>query len=186
MACWFGMYEIVACLVKHKATININIKCKLLGMSPIHYAVCSENPSIVTLLCDHGADVNIIDNRKRTALHYVALLGSIEILRLLIKRKVEMEVPDENGHTPVDIVYESEEYDMLLIMTNNGADISKFYNEEWNGKLRKLKDNEDDDSDTSTSSPDFYGFYPTQKRKKMILRDSLKNSILKNGKQILP
>jgi ankyrin repeat protein len=182
IACWYGKTDAVACLVGHKATINV--QCKPHGMSPLHYAVCGESPSVVSILCENEADVNILDLRKRAPLHYVAMLGSPEMLRIFIKRRVNMEPPDENGKTPVDIVYDKEEFDMLVIMSNNGADISKFYNEEWNIKLRKRSKEADEEEESGdASSTDFYGFYPSLKRKKNDPQREIKKIHVKKWKQ---
>jgi len=181
-AAWFGLKEAVQALIKCNA--NIDVQCKPYGMSAAHYAVCSENTAVLSVLSESNANINIQDIRKRTPLHYVAMLCSLELLRVLIKRKVEMEIPDEDGRSPTDIVYEHDDYDLLLIMTNNGADISKFYDEAWNEKLRKVKEGEDEEEDDSdTNSTDFYGFYPSQKRKKNEPQRDIKNRHVKKWKR---
>jgi len=136
------------------------------------------------LLCEKGADINIPDHRKRSPLHYAAMIGSIEFLRTFIKRDVDMDAQDENGMSPLDIVYDREFYEMLIVMTNNGADISKFYDEEWNIKLRTQNrfDNEED-TETDTTSVDPYGFYPHQKRRRNNAQRSIKNVHIKKWKQ---
>lgn len=50
---------------------QIDLKC-IGGKTPLMWAVHTRNKNMVHLLLDHGADVNIEDSRRLTALHYAA------------------------------------------------------------------------------------------------------------------
>lgn len=69
--------------------------------TPLHLAVRNRYLEIVRQLLACGADVNLQDENGRTALHYTAIIGDIEIARLLMKGKPKPNptLRDRDGNT---------------------------------------------------------------------------------------
>jgi len=60
-----------------------------------------ESPEKVRLLLKHGAPVNAIGPRGRTALHYAAAGGHAAVIRVLLEHGAETALRDESGATPL-------------------------------------------------------------------------------------
>ena len=57
----------------------------LLGLAPVHLALCSKNSDCLRLLQQCGADMNIMDARSgRTALHHSVDIGDLTMAGVLI------------------------------------------------------------------------------------------------------
>ncbi|KAF0726746.1 hypothetical protein Ae201684_015142 [Aphanomyces euteiches] len=60
----------------------------------------------VGLLLSRGADINITNEKKRTALMTAVIAGNVEVVRLLVENMAHMDVQDEDGKTCLDLVNE--------------------------------------------------------------------------------
>ena len=79
------------------------------GLSPLMYACRADksgNGARVRLLLEHGARVNEIGPKRRTALHYAAQMKSPEIAELLLQAGADRSLRDDTGRTPSDIAIE--------------------------------------------------------------------------------
>ena len=67
------------------------------------------SPSLVTthLLLESGADVNMRDEQGLSALHFAALYGRIEHVRLLLKHGAKVDFVAESGKTAEDYAREN-------------------------------------------------------------------------------
>jgi ankyrin repeat protein len=59
--------------------------------------------SIVDLLLSHGAELDAVDDRGRTALMMAAEIGHAEVVKLLIGRGADQSVRDKGGRTALDL-----------------------------------------------------------------------------------
>lgn len=72
------------------------------GVFAKDYATEPELLEAVTVLVDHGADVNAASDRGETALHFAAQ-ASDEIVRYLAAHGAKLDAKDKQGRTPVDM-----------------------------------------------------------------------------------
>eukprot|EP01124_Arcella_intermedia_P035771 TRINITY_DN9208_c0_g1_i2.p1 TRINITY_DN9208_c0_g1~~TRINITY_DN9208_c0_g1_i2.p1 ORF type:complete len:326 (-),score=68.38 TRINITY_DN9208_c0_g1_i2:1006-1923(-) len=151
LACWFGHLKAVELLVEGKASLELqHPKTK---MTALHFAAFSNGEKIVSFLLEKGAQTSAVDIDGRTPLHAACMATASEVVRLLIRKKADLNAVDKSKKTPMDIVYDNNQFELLNVMTNNGGDISKLYDENWNGKLKQhLIEN-------APSKADSYGFY---------------------------
>jgi len=59
--------------------------------------------SVVDLLLSHGAQIDAVDDRGRTALMMAAELGHAEAVGVLIGRGADQTVRDKSGNTALDL-----------------------------------------------------------------------------------
>ena len=65
-----------------KALVNTVGGC---GMSALHYAAFNDRPNITKILLEeYGADVDIVNNAKNTALHLAAAKGHVAVAQILL------------------------------------------------------------------------------------------------------
>ncbi len=75
-------------------------------LPPLIYAARGdkgENPETAELLLEWGAPVNAVGRRGRSALHYAAAAGHIEVMRVLLAHGADPGLTDEAGATPLDL-----------------------------------------------------------------------------------
>lgn len=76
------------------------------GFPPLIYVARGdkgERPDKVQLLLDHGAAVNDVGPRGRTALHYAAAAGYTRVLRLLLDHGADPALRDQQGETALSL-----------------------------------------------------------------------------------
>lgn len=100
------------------AGTNINQKDPFGGSSPLISAALFNQPEIVTLLLDAGANINFKNNDGSTALHVAAFFCHPEIVKLLLKNGADKGLRNNSGSTAYDTVAAPFEavkpiYDML-------------------------------------------------------------------------
>ena len=83
----------------------------------------NDKESVIHLL-EYGADVNLRDLHKRTALHDAAMprLGNVEIMHLLLEKNPDLTIKDYEGKTARDRAVQANHYEMVRMIdkfTNN-------------------------------------------------------------------
>ena len=90
----------------------LNFQHKISGDTPLIYAIKEKKSYFMDMLIKGGADVNLENKRKKTALHYAVERKSLEIVKLLTdKYKADVNKKDEQGKTPLfyAVINESKE-----------------------------------------------------------------------------
>ena len=78
------------------------------GRQPLHLAVISANPNMVTAIIKHpSCMINALDQRDRTPLHYAAIHGQEDIVRLLLEAGAKSDTLDEAGASPGHLAVQS-------------------------------------------------------------------------------
>ncbi|KAF2888269.1 hypothetical protein ILUMI_17904 [Ignelater luminosus] len=149
-----GVTSTIKRLIENGNVNYINQGDKL-GRTPLQYGVMNGNAELVELLLNSGADTECQflylcslrtsredynkwnklysmlpppDGWGRTPLHRAAKEGHVEIVRLLIKRKANVNVQDEKGVTPLLLAggnkNKSAFEDIVEILVDAGADVN--------------------------------------------------------------
>lgn len=63
----------------------------------------SEGVQVIDLLCDAGADIDMINNDGDTALMLAAMNGEVGTARALLRHHARVDIKDHNGNTALDI-----------------------------------------------------------------------------------
>jgi acyl-CoA-binding protein/Tfp pilus assembly protein PilF len=72
--------------------------------TPLIWAADRNHPDMCKALLERGADVNAQDDEGQTALHYAAMCGHIEIVRVLLGAKnIDRGLCDNEGQAPFDV-----------------------------------------------------------------------------------
>jgi len=102
-----GYTELVRKLLAFGANPNIRNKN---GITPLMDATVSAVPEIASLLVCYGADVNAAEYgkyHKRTALMWAAEKGQLEIVRILLFAKPDLQKKTTDGKTAMDLAKEA-------------------------------------------------------------------------------
>ena len=116
--------DTVRFLLKNGADINgSNVP---LDMRPLVRATLTQNVTVVNLLIESGADLNLCatDGRSRSALHAAALVGNLEIADRLIAAGADLNCRDFNGFTSLAIAIIINNTELALFLMRKGADVN--------------------------------------------------------------
>ncbi|CAG0889703.1 unnamed protein product [Darwinula stevensoni] len=120
-----GCPEAVRALLVSHVDLGIPDNC---GRTPLHLAAYSGNVECVELLLSWGADASQKDRKGRSALHYAAAARSLESLKALLsscKNPLEINLPDEDGLTPLLFAAANDSSSTLVQeLISRGADAS--------------------------------------------------------------
>ena len=96
--------------------------------TPLHQAACffasNRRRETVAALIAHGADVNLPDIRRRTALHLAAKEGNDEAAGLLLNHGSEVNYRDVKRRTALHLAALKGQKDMVKVLLEAGADPS--------------------------------------------------------------
>ena len=134
--------------------MDINTKCQYEGDTALTYAASEGDVPMVKWLLDNGADPDILNDAKETALHYATYNNSLDIVELLIEHGCELDYPknspliwamrrdlqemthlmikgganlnqqDDEGDTPLMLAAEAGRKEIVRMLIDGGADIS--------------------------------------------------------------
>lgn len=78
------------------------------GQNDFIYALSNQKKERSKKLFEEGSDLSIRDHRKKTALHYAASTGNVELTRAIVKRNPEhMYAEDSRRGKPIDVASSS-------------------------------------------------------------------------------
>ena len=117
------------------------------GWTALHKAAYPGNDSTVSILIQHGADINIQGKDGDTALHWAAVNGKNEVTKILLEAGADPHLPDNKGKTPIQMA-ENEEIARLIDLNDlklvfqwynhramKNFDLLQNLREEYNDKL---------------------------------------------------
>jgi ankyrin repeat protein len=95
--------------------------------TPLHVAAGYTNqPSVITLLLDHGANIEARDNENRTPLYMASRFNADpSVIRLLLDRGADIEARGINGGTPLHAAAALNfEPSVIELLLNYGSDVN--------------------------------------------------------------
>ena len=119
-----GNSEVVRILIEYD-TAHINARTGF-GTTPLLMAVEGqkfEDGSVLRLLLEHGADVNVPNNTGWTPLHRASCNGAPEVVRLLLEHGADINVPNKDGWTPLHLASSKKGPEVVRVLLEHGADV---------------------------------------------------------------
>lgn len=87
------------------------------GLGAIHWAADRGHHSILDILLQNGANVNLIDKDSgQTALHYAISCGHLECIKVLMKFGANPKITDSDDVTAIDLANESEDPNIIELL----------------------------------------------------------------------
>ncbi len=94
------------------------------GGPPLLLASQNGNPDLVRLLVEHGAEVDQLDSRSKTALIHAAQHGHTEVVSLLIQAGAGVNLASQNGRTALIQASQNGHTNAVKVLLRSGADVS--------------------------------------------------------------
>lgn len=108
---------------KHLRTINVN-SVDNFNRTPMHYAACNGNLTIIKQLMSTGANLDIQDCDGRTPLIKAVECGHNDIVRLLVNAGAKVDLADnEHGNTALHYSLLNDNLDAALYIISNAMNI---------------------------------------------------------------
>jgi ankyrin repeat protein len=101
LACFFGHREAVEVLLAAGARVNDQSRNPM-RVAPLHSALAGSDQTIVELLLDAGADVNLVQADGYTPLHEAAQNGDQVMAERLVAAGADPRARLDDGSTPAD------------------------------------------------------------------------------------
>jgi cytohesin len=142
IAAQMGDVELVELLLENTKDVNTPDES---GATPLHLAAGSGQKEVAELLLAKKADVNARDNGDQTPLHFavapdpsqffsdptlgtaggaVDISSRLEVVKLLLDNKADVNARDGGGKTPLHIAVASGSVEMVQLLLDNKADVN--------------------------------------------------------------
>jgi len=108
-------YAVVELLIARGA--NVNLKDYFVGITPIFAAL--QNPHILKLLLEKGANPNVQIISGQTPLIIAIAENQIEIVKILLANGADKTIADLDGKTAVDYAKEQNLDEIIVLLENN-------------------------------------------------------------------
>ena len=104
--------------IKNKMSVNKNNN---IHVTPVHLACINPNEKILEELLKNGGETEFQDNNGRKAISYAATCKGTGPLKLLIKRKCNVNDREKAGFTPIIHACRTGRYENVKLLLENGA-----------------------------------------------------------------
>jgi ankyrin repeat protein len=105
LACFFGRRDAARLLLARGGELNAHSR-NTMRVTALHAALAGPTPDVANWLIDAGADVNAVQQDGVTPLHEAALIGNVELVRLLLARGADRSVTDDKQRAATDFARE--------------------------------------------------------------------------------
>ncbi|KAJ5825417.1 hypothetical protein N7474_002555 [Penicillium riverlandense] len=100
---------------------NINVRSSFYEQTPLTLAVQKRHYSIVELLLDHKADVNLSETSNATALHSAAENGDEKMVHILLRHGADINSTNHFAETPLCLAAYEGHCGVINILLDHGA-----------------------------------------------------------------
>ena len=107
----------------------------MVGATPLIHATWGKDITIVKLLVQHGADINLNTERFGSALNVAASVGAGEIAYLLMENGADLNAQDNEGKTPLMSAIYLNHPDLAKMLIDNGADVNIKGDSDWSALM---------------------------------------------------
>ncbi|GAB6033390.1 hypothetical protein CHUAL_013153 [Chamberlinius hualienensis] len=123
LAAWHGRTKIVKDLLwRNKTVINYTDED---GNTPLHVASLVGNESVVKLLIEAGASLDIRNSRMWTSLDCAASRGFVSIVKLLLESGCLIDPIEKMRVSPLHLAAATGTVEVVNLLLENGADITR-------------------------------------------------------------
>jgi len=106
--------------------VLLNEPLTSLGSTAFHRACFKNFLPLCYYLIEQGIDIQKKDNIHQNAIHYASYSCSVEFIKHLHGLGLSLDVPDENGRTPLLIALNwNPSFDVVAYLLEQGADINR-------------------------------------------------------------
>ncbi len=95
------------------------------GYSALDFAVKGNQPEVVSILLDNGADVAHLNASNYAALHQAVQKGDVEIVKHFLIHNVDLEIKDRTGTTPLGWAILCQHKVIAELLIAKGANINE-------------------------------------------------------------
>ncbi|XP_033121907.1 uncharacterized protein LOC117120918 [Anneissia japonica] len=100
--------------------VDVNYRDQKDGATALYWAACSGHASVISVLLDAAADVNVTVKWGSTALHAAADRGHTECMKLLLEHNADPNIQNQNGDAPLHLAaYRGYEKACLILLEFN-------------------------------------------------------------------
>jgi ankyrin repeat protein len=119
----FNTYDvdIMRYLLEHGASASQKRENGFLPLVYLCRADKGEHPEKIKLLLEYHAPVNAVGLKGRTALHYAAAAGFVEVLTILLDHGADFTLRDEQGETPLRLARRYKRTAAVDLLEKRGA-----------------------------------------------------------------
>ncbi len=122
-----GNYDLIKLFIENKANVNIaaqNPKRTIL-LGALSRGKSANDKKIIKLLIKNGADINEPDDFLNYPVNFCVAFGLEDILELLIENKVNLDVRDSTGSTPLiqSLITNPVNYNIVKLLLNSKINI---------------------------------------------------------------
>ena len=121
VACLLGRLDLVTCLIKLGALIDV---VDGISLTPLQTAIRHGHTEIACYLIKSGANVSVSNSENMTPLHSVCAEGHTETALCLLECGARVNVGDKHHRTPLHMACEKDHHQTALCLIENGADIN--------------------------------------------------------------
>lgn len=98
--------------------INLNIKDRISGRTPLHYAAISGNIEAMQELIKFSADLNVVCNNANTALHYACDSNQEGAVNILLDSGADISLRNRDNKTAQEIAVDKNNTDIISVFDN--------------------------------------------------------------------
>ena len=126
-----AMTDSLQCLeevLEQEENVNVNLKDNQFGNTPLHWAVRLRNYLMMSILINHGADLETMNDNGETPLHYAVKTNfhpSYHALRMLIEFGAEPDVVNKEGVDPFCLVVSRNHNRAVAMLIGAGVNVNR-------------------------------------------------------------